>query len=151
MNGMTGSELESLKGLRDVEGILGSFVLSQAGHVVLRDLPQMFSNDVLADVGPRVFRLRETLSQDGAAAQVVVRYEDHKLILRPLPESSIVVLALHNVNMSQLKMALNLVGRSFSKVDFNTASAVQSHAGESTNKSAPPSARGAYYRGQRIS
>ncbi len=82
----------------------------------------MFSNDVLADVGPRVLRLRETLSQDGAAAQVVVRYEDHKLILRPQAESSIVVLALHSINLAQLKIALNLVNRSLSVSHLRTTS-----------------------------
>ncbi|MDX2053708.1 MAG: hypothetical protein SFV15_15005 [Polyangiaceae bacterium] len=159
---------ESLHGLRDVEGLVGSFVLSEDGAVLLRDLPAMFTSEGLAEVGPRITRLRETLSSDGASANVVIRYADHKLILRPLPEISIVAVAEHAINMAQLKMALNLAAKALARADLSgvlaSAPAVGTSAGPATARSltgeATPSAQSTlgssvpvqrYYRGRPVS
>lgn len=155
------SALESLRSLRDVDGIVGSFVLSEEGALLLRDLPSVFDRAALAEVGPRVSRLREALSNDGVSPSVVVRYDDHKLILRSLPEMSLIVLTEHTVNMTQLKMALNLVGKMLIKSDLLEAGSLPEIEVEVPTPSAPPvavprssavPARPAqvFYRGRRV-
>ncbi len=143
--------LESLKGLRDVDGIIGSFVVSAPGLVLLRDLPAIFTQAALAEVGPRIARLREALSHEGDVSNIVVRYEDHKLVVRGQPELAIVVLAEQGIHMPQLKMALNLVSKSLLKADLGALAGVLPSVGEVPDRAEPTVAAPAYYRGHRVS
>ncbi len=143
--------LESLKGLRDVDGIIGSFVVSAQGVVLLRDLPAMFTQSALAEVGPRIARLRDTLSHEGDVSNIVIRYEDHKLVVRAQLELAIVVLAEQGIHMPQLKMALNLVSKSLLKADLGALASVPPGVGEVPGRAESTVAAPAYYRGHRVS
>jgi hypothetical protein len=109
---MASSIVESLHGLRDVQGVLGSFVLGRSGKVVCKDLPRVFDDRVFEEVGPRILRLKETLSGEGPGLDnVVIRYSDHKLHLRFLSASVLGVITSTGVNPASLKMALTLSSR----------------------------------------
>ena len=69
---------ESLRTLRDVEGVFGSFVMSGTGTLVSKDLPEVFDDEVLAEVGPRITRLYETFASGGDELEtVMLRYFEH--------------------------------------------------------------------------
>ena len=109
---MTLSVVESLQGLRDVQGVFGSFVLGRSGKVVCKDLPRLFDERVFEEVGPRVLRLRETLSgSDPGLENLVIRYSEHKLHLKFLSGSVLGVITSVSVNPASLKMALTLSSR----------------------------------------
>jgi hypothetical protein len=109
---MTSSVVESLQGLRDVQGVLGSFVLGRSGRVLCKDLPRLFDDRVFEEVGPRILRLKETLSGDGPGLDnVVIRYSEHKLHLRFLSANVLGVITSIGVNAASLKMALTLSSR----------------------------------------
>lgn len=105
-------ELTPLASLRDVPGIEGSFVVSDMGRLLARDMPPVFGDDVLGEVGPRALRLRDTLGYAGEDLDcAVIRYADYLLLLRPLNDGVLCVLTAQNVNLPAVKMAMNLCAR----------------------------------------
>jgi predicted regulator of Ras-like GTPase activity (Roadblock/LC7/MglB family) len=103
---------ESLRTLRDVEGVYGSFVIAGTGALVASDLPAIFDADVFAEVGPRITRLYETFRSSGEELDgCVLRYADHKLYLRPMTWGLIGILSAVAVNKPALRMVVNLVIR----------------------------------------
>ncbi|HEY6723095.1 MAG TPA: DUF4388 domain-containing protein [Polyangiaceae bacterium] len=49
-----------LPGLKDVEGVFGSFLIDRTGGVAGLDLPQLFGPQIVGEVGKRLVRLRES-------------------------------------------------------------------------------------------
>jgi predicted regulator of Ras-like GTPase activity (Roadblock/LC7/MglB family) len=112
----------TLSSLRDLEGIVGSFVVSEAGDVVAKDLPAYFDG-VLEEVGPRLLRLREALDMaEGDVSSCSVRYAGHKLTIRSIDTALLAVVADAKINGPALRMAMNLVIRKCSAGDLNAPS-----------------------------
>jgi predicted regulator of Ras-like GTPase activity (Roadblock/LC7/MglB family) len=102
----------SLGTLKDVSGILGSFVFTGEGQLVAREIPPMFDDGALVEASGRLARLRETFAAVGDALDVaVVRFREHKLYLKVLGDGMLCIIAEGAVNMPALRMAANLVGR----------------------------------------
>ncbi len=115
---------ESLRTLRDVQGVFGSFVISTSGSVVSKDLPAVFDNELLAEVGPRITRFYETFASGGEELDsVMLRYFEHKLYLRKLAWGFVGILSSIEVNLPALRMVGNLVAR---KIDPEVAAAAVS-------------------------
>lgn len=117
---MTGAEASalgesvraSLVTLKDVAGIAGSFVCTQSGRVVAREIPALFEDAVLAEAGSRLVRVGETFAAGGDVLETaVIRYGDHRLYLKALTGGVLCIVIAGDVNMPALRMAANLVGR----------------------------------------
>ncbi len=116
MNVDANTALESLK---DLEGIVGSFLIDPSGNIVAQDVPSYFGSATY-DIAPRALRLREALSiSEGELSSCVLRFGAHKLSFRPVGESLLGVLATAQVNMPALRMATNLVTRKLAKVKLD--------------------------------
>lgn len=103
---------ESLLALRDVEGVLGSFVIDEQGALVAKDLPAVFYPELFKEVGPRLLRLRECVEAAGDEPQLFVfRFSEHKLHVRCMENGVICALSEPKVNLPALKLALTLVAR----------------------------------------
>lgn len=101
----------TLASLRDLEGIVGSFVVSDSGELVAKDLPSYFDG-VLEEVGPRLLRLRDALDlAEGDVSSCNVRYAGYKLTIRSMQGALIAVIADAKINGPALRMAMNLVIR----------------------------------------
>jgi len=102
----------SLGTLRDVAGIMGSFVFAEDGRLVAREIPPLFDDAALVEASGRLTRLRDTFAAVGDTLDVaVVRFRDHKLYLKTLTGGMLCIVAEGAVNMPALRMAANLVGR----------------------------------------
>ncbi len=102
----------ALRSLRDVAGVLGSFLLDREGHPVVADLPAMFDQAALTASGERLVRLRAALESGGAGFDgCTSRFGEHLLVLRPVHAWTLCVLGLSDVNHATLQMGLNLVVR----------------------------------------
>jgi predicted regulator of Ras-like GTPase activity (Roadblock/LC7/MglB family) len=161
-----------LTGLRDMEGIIGSFVVSSDGAVVGRDLPSVFDDDTLHGVAPRLVRLREGIASDSVdPAAMVLRYSEHKLHIRPVGEGLLCVLSESSVNTPALRVGMKLVARRITALLQQPAREIPSSTAPPVTErspvpqavaptAAPPPARaaevpskapsGMIYRGQRI-
>ena len=98
--------------LRDLTGVTGSFVVAEGSGIVVRDLPSMFSDELLGELAPRVLHLCDAFA--GADTEVhayVVRYREHQLFLRHTRSVVLCVLSALDVNMPALRMGANLAVR----------------------------------------
>lgn len=98
--------------LRDLAGVTGSFVVAEGSGIVVRDLPSMFSDELLAELAPRVLHLCDAFaSGDAEVHAYVVRYREHQLFLRSTRSVVLCVLSALDVNMPALRMGANLAVR----------------------------------------
>ncbi len=103
---------ETLRTLRDVEGVYGSFVIAGSGGLVASDLPAVFDGRLFDEVGPRIVRLYDTFRSSGEELDgCVLRYAEHKLHLRRMSWGLVGILSAVSVNKPALRMVANLVIR----------------------------------------
>ena len=101
-----------LRSLRDVEGVVGSFVWVKAGGVAASDLPDYLDGGVLEEVGPRIQRIYEAFQGAGDELDgATLAFGGRKLHLREFDAAFIAVLAEPHANAPALMMAMHLVGR----------------------------------------
>jgi predicted regulator of Ras-like GTPase activity (Roadblock/LC7/MglB family) len=104
--------LAALATLKDVDGVVGSFVCTPNGRLVSREIPAMFDDGGLAEAGSRLIRFREAFAAGGDDLEVgVIRFEDHRIYMKVVGNSMLMILVQGAVNMPALRMAANLVGR----------------------------------------
>jgi len=145
-----------LAGMRDVDGVHGSFVVTKSGALAGKDLPPMFDDAVLNEVGRRIVRLHDGLCAEGDDFDhCVMRFADHKLYLRSTPHGFVCVLSTNGVNTPALKMALTLTSRRVDPLIADTAAALPPSVAPRTSEVPPstsgaPSRRQATYRGHRV-
>jgi predicted regulator of Ras-like GTPase activity (Roadblock/LC7/MglB family) len=109
---LEGSVRDSLSTLKDVGGVVGSFVCTPNGRLVSREIPAMFDDGALTEAGSRFVRFREAFSAGGDDMEVgVVRFRDHGVYMKVVGNSLLLILIEGAVNMPALRMAANLVGR----------------------------------------
>lgn len=147
-----------LSAMRDVDGVHGSFVVNRQGALAGKDLPPMFDDTVLTEVGRRIVRLHDGLCTDGQDFDhCVMRFADHKLYLRMVPNGFLCVLSTNAVNTPALKMALTLTSRRIDPLIPEATAAAPSPSGAPprVTETPPsvggaPSRRQATYRGHRV-
>ena len=107
-----GSVRDSLATLKDVAGVVGSFVCTPNGRLVSREIPAMFDDGALAEAGSRFVRFREAFAAGGDELELgVVRFQEHAVYMKVVGTSLLLILVEGAVNMPALRMAANLVGR----------------------------------------
>lgn len=144
--------------LKDVPGIQGSFLLSDTGSLLARDLPAVFSDDLFAEAGPRLTRLADTFESVGKRVETcLMRFRDHKIYMRRAAEGFLCVLASTNVNLPALRTAATLVARrTHAELErASTAPTVAPIAAAPTSVpapsvAAPSSGKGRVYRGRKL-
>lgn len=101
-----------LSGLKDVDGVFGSFLIDQAGGVAGLDLPKLFNPQIVGEVGKRLVRLRETFETQGDELRSLeIRYAQQRIYVRVCDSFLLGVVILGNVNMALLSMAASVVVR----------------------------------------
>jgi len=109
---MAESVRTSLATLKDVAGIMGSFVCLPDGRLVSREIPAVFDDGVLEEAGSRFVRFREAFAVGDDDLEVgVIRFRDHRIYMKVVGTGMLLILAEGDVNMPALRMAANLVGR----------------------------------------
>lgn len=107
--------VQMLRSLRDVDGVVGGFVWTKAGNLIVRDMPEYLDSGLLSEVGPRIERLYEAFRSAGDDLDAgTLVFGEHKLHVRELEAAFVAVLSSAEVNMSALTMALSIVGRGLS-------------------------------------
>ena len=102
----------ALAPLRDLPHVQGCFVVSDLGRLLARDLSALFGDDILAEIAPRALRLCETFTNgDEPLRGCTLRFADHLVMLRPMRDGILCVLAATEVNVLALRMGANLTVR----------------------------------------
>lgn len=117
---MNEQAVRTLETLKDLEGILGSFVIGPGGSVLAQDFPSYFGSAAY-DIGARALRLKEALEvAEGDLSHCVLRYGSHKVALRPIKGGVLTIVSEAAVNMPALRMAMNLVARRLESAGLDT-------------------------------
>jgi len=99
-----------LSTLRDVEGVMGSFVVDLLGQVRARDMPAMFDDHALQEAAPRIARLKDALETQGEQVDsATLSHGPHLLFLRAVGEIILCVLVRQDVSAPSLRMGTSLV------------------------------------------
>lgn len=156
---------ERLAGLKDVEGVFGSFLIDRAGGVLGLDLPKLFGPQIVSEVGKRLIRLRESFETQGDELRSIeLRYAQQRIYVRVCDSFLLGVLILGNANMALLGMAASVVARSALPTvpPESTLPATASHNGNLVRRSSAPqgapealgteprSQRPIFFRGRRV-
>jgi hypothetical protein len=101
-----------LRTLCDVEGVIGSFILSESGGLVATDLPATFDAAAFAEAGPRIVRLVDLGGSTGEETRFfVIRFAEYKLYVRVMRGAFLGVLLTLETNMPALRAATGVVAR----------------------------------------
>ena len=107
-----------LAGLRDVRGTVGSFFVSEEGDVLARDLPAVFTDEVLAEAAQRIVRMTEAFAAGGDEVVFCrVRFGEHLLCLRPTHPGILCAFATPEAQMLAMRMGLGLAAQRLAKLD----------------------------------
>jgi hypothetical protein len=137
-----------LRALRDIDGVLGSFVIGRRGELLGRDVTAACGSGVLALVGGRLQQLANAFASaniGGPFESTTLYFSQYKLHIRALGNVLIVAVVSASVNLPALKMAMNMLGRQLladlaaAKREGATANPImQPTAARETRTSVPP-------------
>ncbi len=113
MTGQATSTLGAgLGSLFDLPGVYGSFLVTPAGNVAARAIPEILDDATLSEVGGRIIRLGDTFETIGVSPDLcVVRYAEHRLYVKTLPAGVLCIVTGSEISLPALRMAANLVAR----------------------------------------
>jgi len=162
----------ALTTLRDIEGVVGSFVIDGDGHVLGRDIPAMFDDATLGYAAERLARLRDALEGERSTLEGgVARFGSHLLVMKAAADRTLCVIVPQGTNLMSLQMGANIVARRVAQLppeperaEVHVASIATSVAPEPPSVSAPtppaaaaappaatkPTTAGRMFRGRRI-
>jgi predicted regulator of Ras-like GTPase activity (Roadblock/LC7/MglB family) len=102
----------ALATLRDIDGVVGSFVIDGEGRVLGRDLPTLFDDDTLGYASQRLVRLRNALEGERCKLDgSVARFGSHLMMMKAVDERTLCVIVPHGTNLMALQMGANIVAR----------------------------------------
>lgn len=110
---MEASQVDTaLHSLRDIQGVLGSFLLDELGRVLARDMPSVFDEHTLSQASLRLSQLRGAFETGKEGFEgCTARFGGHLLVLRAAEARTLCVLCPVGTNLSTLTMGINLVSR----------------------------------------
>jgi hypothetical protein len=101
-----------LSTLSDIEGVVGSFLLSDVGGLIATDLPATFDTAAFAEAGPRIVRLSELGGSYGEQTKfLVMRFAEYKLYVRVIAGAFLGVLLTPVASVPALKAAAGVLAR----------------------------------------
>lgn len=101
-----------LGSLFDLPEVYGSFLVTPAGSIAARAIPEILDDATLAEVGGRIIRLGDTFQTIGVSPDLcVVRFTEHKLYVKTLPVGVLCIVTGSGISLPALRMAANLVAR----------------------------------------
>lgn len=100
---------ERLKGLRDFEGVVASFVISTEGEILAADIPAYLDLQALMEASPRLLRMFEAWSVEVPGAECMVRFSEQRLCLFGFEGLVVCVLLSGAVQLPALRRAARIL------------------------------------------
>jgi predicted regulator of Ras-like GTPase activity (Roadblock/LC7/MglB family) len=98
-----------LTALKDIPGVVGSFVLTPQGTLAAREMPPVYPDDIFPELGRRLATIGEVVdSQMGPMQELLMKFEGFKVFVRHAANCCLTVLVAESVNFPALRMATNV-------------------------------------------
>src|SRR4051794_25997384 len=114
---MADTAVSVLEGLRDLRGTVGSFFVSNDGNVIARDLPAVFTDEVLGEAARRIVRITDAFAASGDLVLFGrMRFGEHTLCLRPTHSGILCAFATAEVQVLAMRMGLGVAAQRLAKL-----------------------------------
>lgn len=101
-----------LNSLKDIPGVVGSFVIGDGGSLVCRDMPAVFPDSLFPEVGRRLRGVAEAVeTQASGCNEVLLKFESYWLLCRKASKCMLSILSTQTVNYPALRMATSVAIR----------------------------------------
>lgn len=98
-----------LTSLKDIPGVVGSFVLNPQGALLAKEMPSIYPGEIFPEMGRRLVSVGEVLEQQTASFQeILLKFEGSWLFVRRTAQCLLSVLVSETVNYPALRMATNV-------------------------------------------
>jgi predicted regulator of Ras-like GTPase activity (Roadblock/LC7/MglB family) len=98
-----------LASLKDIPGVVGSFVLSPSGALLAKEMPKVYPDAIFPDLGRRLVSVGEVLDgQTGSFQELLLKFEGSWVFIRRTTRCLLSVLVSDTVNHPALRMATNV-------------------------------------------
>jgi hypothetical protein len=98
-----------LTALKDIPGVVGSFVLNEKGTLVSREMPAVYPDAIYPEMGRRLVGVYEAIaSQAAAVGDLVLKFEGYWFLCRRTAQCFLGILMTESINFPALKMATNV-------------------------------------------
>jgi len=101
--------IKVLNALKDIPGVVGSFVLADSGALVCREMPAIFPDGMFPELARRLVGIKEAVeTQASPMADLLLKFESYWLLSRRASKCSLSILTTQTVNYPALRMATNV-------------------------------------------
>jgi len=98
-----------LAALKDIPGVVGSFVLNDKGTLVSREMPAIYPDAIYPEMGRRLVGVYEAIAlQVTSLGDLVLKFEGYWFLCRRTAQCFLGILTTEAVNFPALKMATNV-------------------------------------------
>lgn len=98
-----------LTALKDIPGVVGSFVLSSQGGLIAREMPAIYPDSTFPELGRRLASVSEAMETQVSTVQdLLLKFEGYWLFVRRTTQGFLSILTTETVNFPALKMASNV-------------------------------------------
>lgn len=98
-----------LTSLKDIPGVVGSFVFDLQGALLAKEMPSIYPGEIFPEMGRRLVSVGEVLEQQTTSFQeLLLKFEGSWLFVRRTAQCLLSVLVSESVNYPALRMATNV-------------------------------------------
>lgn len=98
-----------LTALKDIPGVVGSFVLNDKGALVSREMPAIYPDDIYPEIGRRLIGVYEAIAlQMASLGDFLLKFDGYWFLCRRTTQCFLGILTTETVNYPALKMATNV-------------------------------------------
>jgi len=106
-----------LQHVNTVPGIIGSMVCDDEGRLAAHLFPPLFDSTMLEGTARILANSPFTLEEAAGGNELIdLRYNDARIIVKPLPSSYVLLLCTKTINLQLLTIALNVAGKKLDKL-----------------------------------
>jgi hypothetical protein len=101
--------LKVLSALKDIPGVVGSFILADSGALLCREMPAVYPDDMFPELGRRLSGVKEAVeTQASPFSDLLLKFESFWLLNRRATGCTLSILTTQAVNYPALRMATNV-------------------------------------------
>ncbi len=101
--------LNILNALRDIPGVVGSFVLADSGPLICREMPAIYPDNIFPEMGRRLSGMKDAMeTQTEPYSDLLLKFDEYWLLSRRASKCTLNILATQTVNYPALRMATNV-------------------------------------------